>query len=121
MAAFHSNRRASRRRRHRKNAPGRSTHCDPASWRPILAHRPNNAAVSVPIPENHMTSLRTPRRHFWATLPFLIALVPPAHAQRSPDIEARLQGFDAYMGQVMKDWNVPGLGVGIVIKDKLAW
>jgi CubicO group peptidase (beta-lactamase class C family) len=68
-----------------------------------------------------MTSLRTPRRHLWATFPLLIGLVPSAHAQRSPDIEARLQGFDAYMGQVMKDWNVPGLGVGIVIKDKLAW
>ena len=49
------------------------------------------------------------------------ALAPTASAQRQPDIEARLQGFDGYMSQVMKDWNVPGIGVGIVMKDKLVW
>lgn len=33
----------------------------------------------------------------------------------------RLAGFDAYMEKVLKDWNAPGIGVGIVVKDKLVF
>ena len=33
----------------------------------------------------------------------------------------KLKGFDAYMAKVVKDWNVPGIGVGIVVKDKLVF
>ena len=40
---------------------------------------------------------------------------------QQPSLEARLEGFDAYMAQVLKDWNVPGIGVGIVVKDKLVF
>jgi CubicO group peptidase (beta-lactamase class C family) len=47
-------------------------------------------------------------------------LASPLGAQQ-PSIEAGLQGFDAYMAQVLKDWNVPGMGVGIVVKDKLVF
>jgi CubicO group peptidase (beta-lactamase class C family) len=36
-------------------------------------------------------------------------------------VEARLKGFDAYMAQVMKDWDAPGIGVGVVVKDKLVF
>src|SRR6478672_1764689 len=43
-----------------------------------------------------------------------------ANAQQR-SVDSRLQGFDAYMAQVLKDWNVPGIGVGIVIKDKLVF
>ena len=69
-----------------------------------------------------MTSLWTSRRHCCALLlASALALAPSANAQPKQDIETRLQGFDSYMGQVMKDWNVPGLGVGIVLKDKLVW
>ncbi|HEX9085476.1 MAG TPA: serine hydrolase domain-containing protein, partial [Gemmatimonadaceae bacterium] len=68
-----------------------------------------------------MTSLRTSRRLDLRMLLLLLSLASSAAAQVQPSIETRLQGFDAYMGQVMKDWNVPGLGVGIVIKDKLVW
>jgi CubicO group peptidase (beta-lactamase class C family) len=46
--------------------------------------------------------------------------VAPVRAQQ-PSIDARLKGFDAYMAQVLKDWNVPGIGVGIVVKDKLVF
>ncbi len=31
----------------------------------------------------------------------------------------RLKGFDQYMGKILSDWNAPGIGVGIVYKDKL--
>lgn len=42
--------------------------------------------------------------------------------QKDQDIvEARLKGFDSYMEQVMKDWNAPGIGVGIVMGDKLVF
>ena len=36
-------------------------------------------------------------------------------------IETRLAGLDDYMKQVVKDWNVPGIGVGVVHKDKLVF
>jgi CubicO group peptidase (beta-lactamase class C family) len=41
-------------------------------------------------------------------------------AQATP-IDARLEGFDAYLAQILKDWNVPGIGVGVVVKDKLVF
>ncbi len=37
------------------------------------------------------------------------------------DIKTRLGDFDSYMEKVMKDWNSPGIGVGIVVKDKLVF
>ena len=48
------------------------------------------------------------------------AAAGPARAQE-PSVEARLAGFDEYMAQVLKDWNVPGIGVGIVVKDRLVF
>ena len=44
-----------------------------------------------------------------------------AASAQQPSIDSRLRGFDAYMAQVLKDWNVPGIGVGIVVKDKLVF
>src|SRR3979411_412534 len=37
------------------------------------------------------------------------------------DIANKLQGFDSYLEQILKDWNTPGIGVGIVINDKLVF
>ena len=56
---------------------------------------------------------------------FTLALVPIifgllARAQE-PEITNKLQGFDSYMEQVLKDWNTPGIGVGIVVNDRLAF
>jgi CubicO group peptidase (beta-lactamase class C family) len=45
----------------------------------------------------------------------------PLAAAAAQDPLARLAGFDAYMEKVLKDWNVPGIGVGIVVKDKLVF
>jgi len=36
-------------------------------------------------------------------------------------IAKKLQGFDAYMAKILKDWNAPGIGVGIVSGDKLVF
>src|SRR5215510_13390796 len=55
--------------------------------------------------------------------PFAFALVAfgaAAQAQEA-DVAKKLQGFDAYMEQTLKDWNTPGVGVGIVVGDKLVF
>jgi len=55
-----------------------------------------------------------------ATLLFTSSIV--VAQQKDQDIvEARLKGFDSYMEQVLKDWNAPGIGVGIVMGDKLVF
>ena len=70
---------------------------------------------------------RTPgriRRVACATLSLIVALALTssiAVAQQQASIESRLQGFDSYMEQVMKDWNAPGIGIGIVVGDKLVF
>lgn len=37
------------------------------------------------------------------------------------DTAEMLQGFDAYMEKLLKDWNAPGVGVGIVVGDELVF
>jgi CubicO group peptidase (beta-lactamase class C family) len=36
-------------------------------------------------------------------------------------VDSKLEGFDEYMTKVFNDWNVPGIGVGIVVNDKLVF
>ena len=35
------------------------------------------------------------------------------------NVEQKLKGFDKSVEKILKDWNVPGCGIGIVVKDKL--
>jgi CubicO group peptidase (beta-lactamase class C family) len=37
------------------------------------------------------------------------------------DVTAKLKGFDAYMAGILKDWNAPGVAVGVVVGDKLVF
>ncbi len=37
------------------------------------------------------------------------------------DVNQKLTGFDAYMVKILSDWNAPGIGVGIVVNDKLVF
>jgi CubicO group peptidase (beta-lactamase class C family) len=37
------------------------------------------------------------------------------------NFEQRLQGIDQKIEKILKDWNVPGCGIGIVYKDKLVF
>ena len=46
---------------------------------------------------------------------------PGQAPQPQIDVDARLKGFDDYRAQVMRDWNAPGIGIGIVVKDKLVF
>jgi len=38
---------------------------------------------------------------------------------QSAEVLKKLKGFDQYMDKILKDWNIAGVGVGIVQKDKL--
>jgi CubicO group peptidase (beta-lactamase class C family) len=40
---------------------------------------------------------------------------------QNPKVEQKLKGFDKTMGKILSDWNVPGCGVGIVVKDRLVF
>jgi len=53
----------------------------------------------------------------------IVLAVPARIAAQAPDpaIVKKLGNFDAYMTKVLKDWNVPGIGVGIVKGDKLVF
>jgi CubicO group peptidase (beta-lactamase class C family) len=38
-----------------------------------------------------------------------------------PDYQKRLKGLDQYMEKTLKEWNVPGAAIGIVVKDKVVF
>jgi len=53
----------------------------------------------------------------------LVCLCACAVALRAQDVDVakRLEGLDGYMAKVLKDWNGPGIGVGVVVGDKLVF
>ncbi|MBC6698490.1 serine hydrolase domain-containing protein [Hymenobacter puniceus] len=51
-------------------------------------------------------------------LAFLVGV--QAQAQKL-DAKKRLAGFDKTVNQLLKDWNVPGCGVAVVVKNKLVF
>jgi CubicO group peptidase (beta-lactamase class C family) len=55
---------------------------------------------------------------------FLLLLTVPfpfnASAQQA-GYETRLKGIDKTIEKILNDWNVPGCGIGIVVKDKLVF
>ena len=60
-----------------------------------------------------------PWKKFIPTIALLvIAFGATAKAQ---DTTQKLQGFDAFMEKTLKDGNGPGIGVGIVVNDKLVF
>ncbi len=44
-----------------------------------------------------------------------------AEKETPKDVAKKLEGFDAYMEKILKDWNAPGIGVGVVVGDKLVF
>lgn len=54
---------------------------------------------------------------------FLIAvlLITASANSQTINVEQKLKGIDATLNKIIKDWNVAGLGVGIVVKDKLVF
>ena len=51
----------------------------------------------------------------------LFFMVAWSAVAQGPDITQKLGDFDAYMAKILKDWNAPGVGVGIVVNDKLVF
>ena len=51
----------------------------------------------------------------------LLAFAQTATPAQEIDIQQKLTGFDDYMAKTLKDWNGPGIGVGIVVNDKLVF
>src|SRR5256714_15248694 len=62
-------------------------------------------------------------RIFFSVLLVGVALIATIKAQTAPaiDVNQKLAGFDAFMEKTLKDWNAPGIGVGIVVGDKLVF
>jgi CubicO group peptidase (beta-lactamase class C family) len=56
-------------------------------------------------------------------LGFLALVLVRSLPAQTPDRDtaAKLKDFDAWMAQTLKDWNAPGIGVGIVVGDKLVF
>ena len=72
-----------------------------------------------------MNPFRSTTRHPHLPWAFVIVLLvlsfQPALTAQDKDIARKLGNFDAYMAKVLKDWNAPGIGVGIVQGDKLVF
>ena len=64
--------------------------------------------------------MRTPMRPSQLLLVMSLCVCSTLHAQ-TPDVQKSLKGFDTYIAKIMKDWNAPGVSVGIVVKDKLVF
>jgi CubicO group peptidase (beta-lactamase class C family) len=71
--------------------------------------------------DNKQRSVRVSGAVLFFTLTLLAMASGPATRAQASDINSKLSGFDAYMEQVLKDWNTPGIGVGIVVNDKLVF
>jgi len=50
----------------------------------------------------------------------ILAFTTAGRAQDDP-IRKRMDGFDAYMEKILKDWNAPGIGVAVVSEDRLVF
>src|SRR6266571_6666104 len=74
-----------------------------------------------------MKSIRNQPTRVQAARALLISILLLGLAGRLPaeapdrDTASKLKDFDAWMAQTLKDWNVPGIGVGIVVGDKLVF
>ncbi len=55
-----------------------------------------------------------------AILAFTLVPSLPGEAPER-DTAAKLKDFDSWMAKTLKDWNVPGIGVGIVVGDRLVF
>jgi CubicO group peptidase (beta-lactamase class C family) len=47
--------------------------------------------------------------------------LPGSLRAQDPELQKKLAGFDAYMEKLVKDWNLPGIAVGVVAHDHLAF
>ena len=78
--------------------------------------------------EGHMKKIQI---RFWMVLLCLMVLAAGtvltaqekvfSPRPRPSEFTQKMAGFDAYMEKILKDWNCPGVGVGIVMGDELVF
>ena len=69
-----------------------------------------------------MATTRRTFRFLPCLLLLALGLVFPLQGQPTDaDVAGKLKDFDAWMAKTVKDWNVPGIGVGIVVGDRLVF
>ena len=71
-----------------------------------------------------MNTSRSRARFFLAFSILIVSAFSSVRGQDKPpaiDVNQKLAGFDAFMEKTLKDWNAPGIGVGIVVGDKLVF
>jgi len=56
-----------------------------------------------------------------SALVLMLVVCGPAARAQDAEITSKLQGFDSYMEQTLKEWTTPGIGEGIVVNDKLVF
>ncbi len=61
------------------------------------------------------------KRKLFVAAVLAISLAASAQSQDADSTTKKLEGFDDYMAKVLKDWNAPGIGVGVVVGDKLVF
>ena len=66
-------------------------------------------------------AISTMRNLVYALLLIVISVSVRAQEKPAIDVNQKLAGFDDFMAKTLKDWNAPGIGVGIVIGDKLVF
>lgn len=71
--------------------------------------------------DNRLRSTRVASATCFGFLTLCLMVSEPATHAQALDITSKLQGFDAYMEEVLKDWNTPGIGVGIVVNGQLVF
>ena len=70
---------------------------------------------------NKQRASRVTHAVLFFTLALLLMISGSVVRAQAPDVTSKLSGFDSYVEQVLKDWNTPGIGVGIVVNDKLVF
>jgi len=69
--------------------------------------------------------MKTLKKSFFLLPAIAILLLGYTNVQnlsaQSVDINKKLKGFDQAIEKILKDWNVPGCGIGIIVKDKLVF
>ena len=58
---------------------------------------------------------------FFLIFYLLFAGFSPDSFSQTPDCIKKLKGIDPVIEKILKDWNVPGCGIGIVVKDDLVF
>jgi CubicO group peptidase (beta-lactamase class C family) len=54
-------------------------------------------------------------------LSLAVLIISQNSSAQTIDVSKKLKGLDQTIEKILKDWNVPGCGIGVVVKDKLVF